>query len=107
LPKPTKVKIDAAPDAIGNPSVPPYGPVDHLEQLITAADVARMLGITVTSVWNGVKSKRLPKPMYVMERSPRWRPSEIKAAMELTRMTAPERRELKLRRKAALATAAE
>jgi len=55
------------------------------EPLMTVVDVAEYLGVTEPGVYLAVKNARLPKPVYPLSRSPRWRRSEIDAALEQTR----------------------
>src|SRR5690242_5624399 len=61
---------------------PIRGPPMHLLKI---KEVAAMLGVTETCVHRNVKRGRLPKPVYVAERTPRWILSEIEAALLATR----------------------
>jgi predicted DNA-binding transcriptional regulator AlpA len=61
------------------------GPSVANERLLTCKDVAAYLGITEVGVYLGVAGGRIPPPFYPLSRSPRWRRSEIDAALEATR----------------------
>ena len=68
------------------------------DALLTARQAAAEAGVSVPSWWRGVAAGRLPNPVYPAERAPRWRRSEIHAALEATRMSP---REAKRRRREA------
>lgn len=55
-----------------------YTPPDPL---LTAAEGAAELNIAKSTFWDGVRDGRLPKPVYVARRCPRWRRSELLAAI--------------------------
>jgi predicted DNA-binding transcriptional regulator AlpA len=57
---------------------PEYRPDDPL---ITAAEAAKEAGRGLSTFWRDVRAQRLPKPLYVNPRSPRWRVSELRAAV--------------------------
>lgn len=59
-----------------------YQPKDPL---LTADESAQECGVSVPAFWKGVKAGRLPKPVYPASRAPRWRRSELHAALEVTR----------------------
>jgi predicted DNA-binding transcriptional regulator AlpA len=46
---------------------------------------AAAVGISIPSFWRAVAEGRLPMPVYPSPRTPRWRQSELIAAVELTR----------------------
>jgi predicted DNA-binding transcriptional regulator AlpA len=55
------------------------------DPLETVQEVAERTGTSVPSVWRQVQVGRLPAPLYPAPRAPRWRRSEIDAALEATR----------------------
>ncbi len=57
---------------------PDYRPDDPL---ISAREAAKETGRGLSTFWRDVKAGRLPKPIYVNPRSPRWRLSELKSAL--------------------------
>ena len=63
-----------------------------LDGLIDSQAAVDFLGVSLSTLWRQVKDKRLPAPVYVAERSPRWRRSELLAALEAQRMTPTEHR---------------
>ena len=65
-----------------------YLPADPL---LTARQAAAELGKGLSTFWRDVRSGQVPKPYYVSERSPRWRRSELKAAIEGMPRTAARR----------------
>lgn len=67
-----------------------------------AADAA---GLSLVAFWRAVRDERLPKPVYPAVRAPRWYGSEIRAALQKTRMAPTEA--LDQRRKTAPARQAE
>jgi len=46
---------------------------------------ADAVGLSVPAFWKAVASGRLPAPVYPAPRAPRWRVSELLAALEKTR----------------------
>jgi predicted DNA-binding transcriptional regulator AlpA len=64
-----------------------YTPADPL---LTAQDAAVEAGCSLPTFWRGVSDGRFPKPFYPAARAPRWRLSEIHAALEATRMSPQE-----------------
>lgn len=55
------------------------------DPLLPAELAAAEVGLSLPAFWKGVASKRLPAPFYPAPRAPRWRRSELKAALEATR----------------------
>ena len=51
-------------------------------RLMTAQQVADLLGISRVHVWRMVKAGNLPDPLYLAPRSPRWQTDEIYALIE-------------------------
>ena len=49
---------------------------------VAAADVC---GLSLPAFWRAVAAGRLPAPLYPAPRAPRWRRSELLAALEATR----------------------
>jgi excisionase family DNA binding protein len=78
------------------------------EPLMTVVEVADYLGVTEAAVYIAVKNGRLPRPVYPLSRSPRWRRSEIDAALEATRAmpgaARAERRQARLDRERTVTT---
>src|SRR5688572_25548163 len=60
----------------------PYVPDDPL---LTAAEAALESGRALSTFWRDIKAELLPAPIYVTPRSPRWRRSEVRAAVEACR----------------------
>jgi predicted DNA-binding transcriptional regulator AlpA len=60
------------------------------DPLLTASQSAVELGISLPGFWNGVASGWLPHPIYVLPRAPRWRRSELYAAVEKNRQRPAE-----------------
>ncbi len=59
-----------------------YEPTDPL---VNASEGAVETGRARSTFWRDVKAGLLPRPFYVTPRSPRWRLSELRAAVEATR----------------------
>jgi predicted DNA-binding transcriptional regulator AlpA len=55
------------------------------DPLLTAKAAAAEVGLSVPGFWRSVVAGRLPKPLYPAPRAPRWRRSELHAALEETR----------------------
>jgi predicted DNA-binding transcriptional regulator AlpA len=53
--------------------------------LLTAEQAAQLLAITEQSLYRGIRAGRLPKALYPMPRTPRWRKSELIEALDRTR----------------------
>ena len=64
---------------------PVYVPDDPL---LTAAESAAKSGRALSTFWRDVRAGRLPPAYYVTPRSPRWRRSELRAAVEACRAPA-------------------
>ena len=56
------------------------------EAAVDAREGARLLGISIAAFWRGAADGRIPEPFYPAARSARWWPSELRAAVALTRM---------------------
>lgn len=63
---------------------------DPEDPLLTARQSADDLNISMAALWKGVADGRLPAPFYVLPRAPRWRRSELRAALEANRMLPSE-----------------
>lgn len=55
------------------------------DPLLTADESAKEVGLSLPAFWRAVASHRLPSPYYPAPRAPRWRASELRAALEATR----------------------
>lgn len=56
------------------------------DPLLKADESALIVGLSLPGFWKGVSTGRLPAPLYPASRAPRWRKSELEAALEATRM---------------------
>ena len=61
---------------------PEYIPADPL---LTAAEAAAERGQALSTFWRDVAADRVPAAFYVSPRCPRWRLSELRAALETCR----------------------
>jgi len=61
---------------------PEYVPSDPL---LPAKQAAPETGRALSTFWRDVKRGILPEPYYVTPRAPRWRLSELRAAVDATR----------------------
>lgn len=52
------------------------------EKLLRQGEVAKMIGVSKSTVWNLVRDGTLPTPLKFGPRMSRWRLSEIEAAIE-------------------------
>ncbi len=68
-----------------NPA-PDYRPDDPL---LDAREAAVETGKGLSTLWRDVRAGRLPEPYYVSPRCPRWRLSELRAAIDATRGRKP------------------
>jgi predicted DNA-binding transcriptional regulator AlpA len=70
--------------------------------LLTAEQSAAETGLSLAAFWKGVAAERFPAPVYPAPRAPRWRLSELNAALERTRALPSEqkakRREAQIKR---------
>jgi len=71
------------------------------DEMLRAPDAAEAVGLSIAAFWRGVASGRLPAPLYPAPKAPRWRYSELMAALEKTR--ALPREAMAARRRAKLA----
>lgn len=55
------------------------------DRLLTAAEAAEFLGISLAALWRGVAAGTFPNPVYPAKRAPRWWRGELRAALEATR----------------------
>ena len=60
------------------------------DPLLTARQSADQLGISLPGFWKGVADGRLPAPVYVLPRAPRWHRCELHAAAERNRLLPAE-----------------
>jgi predicted DNA-binding transcriptional regulator AlpA len=77
---------------------PPIPAFLTADALLTVREVAAWRRCGVSTVWRDVKRGTLPPPVYITPKSPRWRWSELLAALEQTRALP---REAMARRRAA------
>lgn len=61
--------------------------MSHLspDPVLTAESAAAEVGLSLPAFWRAVGVGRLPAPFYPAPRAPRWRRSELLAALEATR----------------------
>lgn len=52
------------------------------EQLLRAWDVAKLLGISIPTVWRWTREGKLPQPMKITQRITVWRKTEIIPCVE-------------------------
>ena len=58
-------------------------PISPLEDpLLSPPKLAERLGISLPTVWRITAEGRIPRPVYLAPRMPRWRLSEVMAALE-------------------------
>jgi len=62
------------------------------DALISAESAATETGLSLPAFWKQVAAGRLPRPYYPAPRAPRWRRSELIAALEATRALPSEAR---------------
>ena len=55
------------------------------DPLLTAERAAEEVGLSGAGFWKAVSAGRFPAPLYPLPRAPRWRRSELRAAIEATR----------------------
>jgi predicted DNA-binding transcriptional regulator AlpA len=56
------------------------------DPLLTARQSADEANVSIAAWWKAVSTGRVPAPVYPLPRAPRWRRSEVRAAIEATRM---------------------
>lgn len=71
------------------------------EPLVTVEKLVEVTDSSVHTIWRAVNSGRIPRPIYVAPRAPRWKLSEVLAALEATRATPAEARAARRRNRAA------
>ena len=54
------------------------------DPLLTAKESSKELNICVSQFWKMVAQSKLPKPYYITNKLPRWKRSELRAAIEVT-----------------------
>ncbi|MGY4802849.1 helix-turn-helix transcriptional regulator [Teichococcus aerofrigidensis] len=52
---------------------------------LSAAEAKSVVGVSLSTFWAGVRTGRFPQPYYPSPKSPRWKRSELLAALEATR----------------------
>ena len=62
------------------------------DALLSAESAAEETGLSLPAFWKQVAAGRLPRPYYPAPRAPRWRRSELAAALEATRALPSEAR---------------
>lgn len=55
------------------------------DPMLPAETAAAEVGLSLPAFWRSVAAGRLPKPLYPAPRAPRWRRSELLAALDATR----------------------
>jgi predicted DNA-binding transcriptional regulator AlpA len=80
-----EISTHAAADGRRHRRKPEYVPDDPL---LTAAEAAAERGQAISTFWRDVRSGRVPPAYYVSPRCPRWRRSELRAALEACRAPA-------------------
>lgn len=68
--------------AAAAPEKPAYVPADPL---LTVREGAAETSQSISTFWRNVRAGRLPQPIYVSPKGPRWRLSEIRAALDALR----------------------
>ena len=80
-----ELSIPSVPDNRRVRRKPEYVPDDPL---LTAAEAAAERGQALSTFWRDVRAGRVPSAYYVSPRCPRWRRSELRAALEACRAPA-------------------
>jgi predicted DNA-binding transcriptional regulator AlpA len=80
-----ELSTSSAPDHRRTRRKPVYVPDDPL---LTAAESAAERGQALSTFWRDVRAGRVPLAYYVSPRCPRWRRSELRAALEACRAPA-------------------
>ena len=81
--------------APGGVAVPP----NAVPRLLTAHDLADLIGVHVATVWGMVKQGRIPSPIYPAARAPRWFLREVMEALEATRAMPADAKALRMARR--------
>lgn len=63
----------------------PPAPLACDDPLLTACEGAAEVHLSLAAFWRAVGTGRLPRPLYPLPRAPRWRRSELRAALDATR----------------------
>ncbi len=63
----------------------PSAPLACDDPLLTAREGAAEARLSLAAFWRAVGAGRLPRPLYPLPRAPRWRRSELRAALDATR----------------------
>jgi predicted DNA-binding transcriptional regulator AlpA len=79
-----------------------HDPAD--DKLLTVADAAEFVGLSVAGFWRAVAAGRMPDPVYPAAAAPRWFRSEVRAALLASRCKPAQAQAA--RRRARLAQAA-
>lgn len=66
------------------------------DPLLSAESAAAEVGLSIQAFWRAVSAGRLPRPFYPASRAPRWRRSELHAALEATRAMPSEAKAARL-----------
>jgi len=73
------------------------------EALVPTKEAARLVGLSLPAFYRAVAQGRLPAPVYPMPRAARWYPSELRAALQATRMKPAAAVEARMRARAVAA----
>ena len=63
---------------------------DSADRPLKAKEAAVEAGLSLAAFWRAVAAQRLPMPVYPLPRAPRWYRSEIRVAIQATRMMPAE-----------------
>lgn len=63
----------------------PAAPLACDDPLLSAREGAAEVHLSLAAFWRAVAARRLPPPLYPLPRAPRWRRSELHAALDVTR----------------------
>jgi predicted DNA-binding transcriptional regulator AlpA len=63
----------------------PAAPLACDDPLLSAREGAAEVHLSLAAFWRAVAARRLPPPLYPLPRAPRWRRSELRAALDATR----------------------
>jgi len=55
------------------------------DPLLSAKECSMEVNCCLSQFWKLVKENRLPKPYYISNKLPRWKRSELRAAIEVTK----------------------